>query len=114
MYHVVLFEIRSDLIEADRERLQRTVEDTLQSIPAVKRWAIGRRTELGLSYEPLMQPGYGHVAVIEFGDRARLRDYLEHPLHAELAALFWSCSERTLVFDYEIIARSPAASPGES
>lgn len=114
MCHVVLYEMRPDLSDTDRERLQRTVEGTLQSIPAVRRWTIGRRTALGLSYEPLMQPGYGHVAVLEFEDRAQLRDYLEHPLHAELAALFWSCSERTLVFDYEVIAGSHATPPGPS
>ena len=114
MLHVVLYEMRPDLSDGDRARLHRTVESSLQAIPAVRRWTVGRRAELGLSYEPRMHPGFGYAAVVEFDDRAALRDYLEHPGHADLAALFWSCSERTLVFDYEVIAGSDATIPGGS
>jgi Stress responsive A/B Barrel Domain len=100
--HVVLYEIRPDLDPAERERLERTVRTTLRSIPSVRRWVIGQRTMIGASYEALMQLAFEYAAVVEFADAAGLRDYLEHPLHDELARLFWSCSERTLVFDYEI------------
>lgn len=109
MLHVVLYEPRPDLSADERMRVQRTVEETLQAIPAVRGWTIGRRVELGLPYEALMQPGYQYAAIIELADRASLADYLEHPLHATLAALFWSCSARTLVFDYEAIAGSAPA-----
>ena len=101
--HVVLYEMRADLDPAERERLEHTVRATLQSIPSVCRWLIGHRTSLGVSYEELMQPSYEYAAVVEFADAAGLRDYLEHPLHGELARLFWSCSARTLVFDYEVM-----------
>ena len=100
--HVVLYETRPDLEAAERERLEHTVRAALRSIPSVCRWMIGQRAELGVSYEALMQPSYEYVAVVEFADRAGLRDYLEHPLHEELARAFWACSARTLVFDYEV------------
>lgn len=100
--HVVLYEMRADLDPAARERLEQTVRTTLQSIPSVRRWMVGHRAAIGASYERLMQPSYEYAAVIEFSDRAGLRDYLEHPLHDELSRLFWSCSARALVFDYEV------------
>jgi hypothetical protein len=103
--HVVLYEMRPDLSDAEREGLEHAVRVTFERVPSLRRWMIGRRVTLDASYEALMQPGFGYAAVLEFDDRQELRDYLEHPAHAELSALFWSCSARTLVFDYEILAR---------
>jgi hypothetical protein len=100
--HVVLYEMRPDLDPGERERFEHIVRETLQSIPSVCRWMIGQRTTIGVSYEALMHPSYEYAAVVEFADAAGLRDYLEHPLHSELARLFWSSSARTLVFDYEV------------
>ena len=100
--HIVLCEMRPDLDPEDRHRLERTVRATMGSIPSVRRWMMGQRTTIGASYEALMQPTFDYAAVVEFADATGLRDYLEHPLHDELARLFWSCSARTLVFDYEI------------
>jgi hypothetical protein len=101
--HVVLYEFRSDLDPGDQERLHRTVQMALASIPSVRRWMVGRRITLDASYEALMETSYGYAAVLEFEDRAGLRDYLEHPLHADVSRLFWSCSARTIVFDYDVI-----------
>jgi hypothetical protein len=110
--HVVLYEIRPDLDAGDRDRLQQAVLTAFRSIPSVRRWSIGRRLMLGFSYEAAMEPAFGYAAVVEFDGRAGLREYLDHPLHADLSALFWSCSSRTLVFDYELVAgASPAAGP---
>jgi hypothetical protein len=104
--HVVLYEMRPELDDAERDRLQRAVLGTFERVPSLRRWMVGRRTMLGVTYEALMAPGFGYAAVLEFDDLNALRSYLEHPAHAELSALFWSCSARTLVFDYEIIARA--------
>lgn len=101
--HVVLYEMRPDLGLEERERLQRAVLGAFRSIPSVRRWTVGRRITFGFSYESDMAPAFGWVAVVEFDDPAGLRTYLEHPLHAELSSLFWSCSSRTLVFDYELL-----------
>jgi len=105
--HVVLYEMRPDLDTADRDHLHHTIRTTFGSVPSLRRWMIGRRITLGLSYEIEMHPGYEYAAVLEFDDRTGLLDYLDHPLHAELAKLFWSCSTRTLVFDYEMVAGDP-------
>ena len=106
MVHVVLYEMRPGIEEVERERLQRAVLTTFECVPALRRWFVGRRTTIGLAYEALMQPGFEYAAVLEFDDPNGLRDYLEHPAHTELSALFWSCCARTLVFDYEIVARA--------
>ena len=106
--HVVLYEMRPDLGVEERQRLQRTVLEAFRSIPSVRRWSVGRRVTFGYSYETATQPGFGWAAVVEFDDPVGLRAYLEHPLHAELSSLFWSCSSRTLVFDYELLAGATA------
>jgi hypothetical protein len=111
--HIVLYEMRPDLDPGERERLEHVVRATLQSIPSVRRWMIGQRATFGVSYESLTQPSYEYAAVVEFADATGLRDYLEHPLHSELARLFWSSSARTLVFDYVVAETHEQAQPPE-
>jgi len=45
---------------------------------------------------------YDAAAVLEFADESALREYLDHPLHAELARLFWLHCGSTLVVDAEV------------
>ena len=101
--HLVLYQVRDDLTVDERAHFTSALETALHSIPCIRRTVIGRRKAMGVSYEKAMVSTYEYVAILEFDDEAGLREYLEHPAHAELGALFWSCSSRVLVFDYETV-----------
>lgn len=106
--HVVLCTLKPDLPRADRLRFGRVIQSALGTIPVIRRSSIGRRLEPGAAYAGAGDVPYEYVAVLEFEDEAALRGYLEHPAHAELASLFWTCCARTLVADYRL---SDAAAP---
>lgn len=100
--HLVLFELKPELAAASRERFHDTLQAALDAIPSVRGVRLGRQVHLGAGYEPTSSEGYTYFALLEFDDADGLRAYLEHPLHAELGALFWQCSARTLVSDFEL------------
>ena len=109
--HVVFFDIKPEIDAAGRQRFNDALLHALDAIPSVRACRIGRRVSIGARYESA--GSYAYMAVIEFDDEAGLRMYLGHPAHAELGALFWRCSARTLVTDYELagddLARSMAS-----
>jgi len=100
--HVVLCTLRRDLSGGDRERFAHAIRAAFDAIPAIRRSALGRRLQPGIPYGGAADTEYDYVAVLEFDDEAALRGYLEHPAHAELASLFWSCCARTLIADYHL------------
>ena len=99
--HVVLFDLRPGLTADDRQRFTTGFTHALEQIPAVRRVTVGRRTSIGAAYETAGEP-FEYLAVLEFEDDAALRQYLEHPAHAELGALFWANTARTLVTDFQL------------
>lgn len=101
--HVVLCTLKRDLSRTDRERFLRAIRTALAAIPTIRRSSVGRRLEPGEPYSGTGDVEYDYVAVIEFDDEAGLRGYLEHPTHAELASMFWTCCTRTLVADYRLL-----------
>ena len=100
--HVVLFDLRPDLTVEERGRFIAALRHALTSIPSIRRHVVGRRQSIGAGYETAAAEGFGYLGVLEFDDRAGLEQYLAHPAHQELGALFWSCSSRTLVLDVEL------------
>ena len=98
--HVVMFDLRPDLTAGERQEFANGFTRALESVPGVGRVRVGQRTSIGASYET--PAGFDFVAVLEFDDEAGLRHYLEHPAHAELGALFWACTARTLVADFTL------------
>lgn len=99
--HVVLFDLRPDLDAEGKRRFREALVKALAAIPAVRRCRVGRRLTVGARYEQ-SNGAYAFVAAIEFDDVTGLRSYLEHPAHAELGALFWSSTARSLVLDFEL------------
>jgi hypothetical protein len=99
--HVVLFDLRPDLDAEGTRRFCDALMHALGAIPTVQRCRVGRRLAFGAGYEHALD-GYAFMAVIEFEDLAALRVYLDHPAHAELGAMFWSSTSRTLVLDFEL------------
>src|SRR5262245_2702595 len=81
--HLVLFRLRPDLTEADRDALLRSFESAVRQIPSVIRAAIGPRVTHGAGYEQANTAAYPYAATIEFADLAGLQTYLQHSSHAE-------------------------------
>jgi hypothetical protein len=99
--HVVLFDLRSDLGVDGKQRFYDALLCAAEAIPSVRRVRIGRRLSIGAGYES-SGDGFTYIAVIEFDDGAGLRGYLEHEAHADLGALFWASTARSLVLDFEL------------
>ena len=100
--HLVLYELRPDISEADRTQFLKALEQAVTTIPTVRGVRFGRRQTIGAGYEALATPAFSFFAMFEFDDVAGLQAYLAHASHVALGQLFWSCSLRTLVFDYEL------------
>lgn len=107
--HMVLFRERAGLRADDRHQLARALEQAHTQIPSVRRFHVGRRVRHGRPYEQGMAQDYRYAAVIEFDDVEGLKAYLDHPAHGDLARLWASLSEATLVYDYEMRDVSEAA-----
>ena len=107
--HVVLFRARAGVTAEDRRVLSRALEQARTQIPSVRRFHVGRRVRHGRPYEQAMAQDCTHAAVIEFDDVEGLKAYLNHPAHGDLARLWASLSEATLVYDYEMRDASDAA-----
>jgi hypothetical protein len=99
--HVVLFRLRSNLAPAEREAFVRALEVALREIPSIRGFRIGRRVTFGAGYEQ-GSPDFEFCSIIDFGDLAGLRAYLEHPAHEDLGARFNASIEKGLVYDYEM------------
>jgi hypothetical protein len=59
-------------------------------------------------------PDFPYAAIAEFDDRAGLTSYLTHPAHLALGEQFNATVEAALVFDYDAVDASEAASVVES
>lgn len=101
--HVVLFQPRVDLSNADRAAFAASFERALTSIPQVRRARVGERVNLGRFYDQQNARSFSHVAIIEFDSEADLRSYLDHPAHEELGQRFFMSSEGALVYDFALV-----------
>jgi hypothetical protein len=98
--HVVLFEPKSGLAEADREHFLEVLRSAFSGIPSVRRSVVGQRVLIGAGYEAVMgDMPYSYYSSVEFDDTNGLKEYLAHPLHVELGRLFWQFCDRTLILD---------------
>ena len=108
--HLVLYELRPDISDANRAHFLAALEQAFTTIPTVRGVRFGRRHRIGAGYETLAEPAFTFFALFEFDDVAGLQAYLIHASHVALGQLFWSCCVRTLVFDYELAGADPMAS----
>ncbi len=100
--HVVLFRPRADLSTADAAALVASLEAAARSIPAVRRFRVGKRVIDGPRYDSGAAADFPFLAIIELDDRDRLEAYLAHPAHAALGRAFGSGLAAALVVDYEV------------
>jgi hypothetical protein len=99
--HVVLLKPRADLTAADRHAFVAAFERAMRDIPTVRSVRVGRRVMHTGGYEQGMPDTADFLALIEFDDVDGLREYLHHPAHAELGALFNRILTSALVYDFE-------------
>jgi hypothetical protein len=99
--HIVLYSPKLGLPDGERDALATAVREAFTKIQTVRRYSVGRRVDLGYSYGTVGELTYEYAAVVEFDSQESLADYLVHPLHTALAAMFWKCCGKTLILDVE-------------
>ena len=100
--HVVLFEPKATITDADRENFLDAMRTAFREIPTVTRSMVAKRQLVGAGYEAKIGDAtYSYVSVVEFEGVPELRTYLEHPLHQRLGHLFWEYCDRTTIIDAE-------------
>jgi hypothetical protein len=110
--HIVLFEPRPDLSDADRHELYEGLRAAARDIPAIRRLRVGPRVTHGLpGYEQMMRDAYSFAAVIEFENLDDLRAYLVHPAHERIGRHFLASSVRALAYDYLLADAADATQP---
>jgi hypothetical protein len=113
MTHVVLFTPRPDLSDAQRRELAGTLAGSLDEIPSVRRYQVGRRVKLGTMYDREAPLDFTFLVVIEFDDRDGLVAYLRHPRHEALGQLFYATSEQASAADFETVSGDVAKTLAE-
>jgi Stress responsive A/B Barrel Domain len=102
--HVVLFEPKPDLTDADRSSLLEGLREAARDIPSVRQLRVGRRIRHGLAgYEQSMLEEYSFAAIIEFDSVDGLRSYLSHPAHERVGRHFSRSSVRAIAYDYRLV-----------
>lgn len=100
--HLVLLKPRLDLSAAEELAFVAAFERAIGEIASVRGIRIGQRVTFGAGYELTMPDLADFVAALDFDDVAGLREYLEHPAHAELGRLFGQSLSSALVYDFEV------------
>ena len=109
--HLILFEPRSDLTDAERAKILDDFTAATQEAPSVRRVRIGRRILHGIpGYEQAMGKSFEYAAIIEFDDRAGLEAYLRHPAHAIAGRHFSESASAALAYDDALVPAGEAAS----
>jgi hypothetical protein len=109
--HVVLFEPRPDLTDAERQRVLEDLRVAATTIPALRRCRIGRRIRLGAAgYEQAMQVDYRYAAIMEFDDRSGLEAYLRHPAHEGIGRHFVASAASALAYDFDMVEAASSSS----
>jgi Stress responsive A/B Barrel Domain len=102
--HIVLFRLQPDVSLDDRRALIDAWAAALNNIPVIRRARVGRRVQIGRSYESLTRLDFPYAAILEFDDVEALRAYLDHPAHEAMATRLFAAIADTLVYDFEISA----------
>jgi hypothetical protein len=113
-FHIVLFRPKPAVSDADRRAMFDALSAAATSIPSVRRFSIGKRSVHGAQYERIMREDYPYAAVVEFDNLAGLQEYLNHPQHVRLGALFYDLLDAGLVYDYEMSGASATKSLDQS
>jgi hypothetical protein len=108
--HVVLYRPKANLEKTIRAALTDAVSTARDEIPQIRRFVVGKRVTNGPQYQLGNFPDLPYVAVVEFTDREGLEAYLAHPGHQQLGRLFNTTVEAGLVYDFDVVDATAAAS----
>lgn len=101
--HIVLFEPKTGLSDADVRDFAQHLKDAMAAVPSVRRAMVGRRVEIHSNGRSFGDATYSFSAVVEFDDSKGLIEYLQHQKHAELGRLFWLHCDRAVVLEVESV-----------
>lgn len=111
--HVVLFRPKRDLTQDDIRSFARAFQDACRGIPSVRDAKVGPILTLRAMPQHIVgDMTYNVAAYLEFDDEEGLDAYMGHPLHTELARLFWLYCESTVFADVNMV--QPATTDLES
>jgi hypothetical protein len=102
--HIVLFRLRPEVSLEERRALLDAWATALNDIPVIRRARVGRRVQIGRSYESLTRLDFPYAAVLEFDNTEALRAYLDHPAHEAVATRLFAAIADTLIYDFEVTA----------
>jgi hypothetical protein len=101
--HVILFNPKAALSDAEQQMLLGGLTAAARGIPAVKRLRVGKRVTHGLAgYEQVMRENFEYSVIVEVDDLDGLKTYLAHPLHKAIGQHFTQSSSAALAYDYEM------------
>ncbi len=101
--HVILFNPKAALSDAEQQMLLGGLTSAARGIPAVKRLRVGKRVTHGLAgYEQVMRENFEYSVIVEVDDLDGLKTYLAHPLHKAIGQHFTQSSSAALAYDYEM------------
>jgi hypothetical protein len=93
--HLVFFAVREDASRGEVEDLLSSIRALRDEVPSVVDLAVGEDFS-GRS------GGYTHAIFVRFGDRAGLREYMEHHAHLAVVEKLDATTTGRIVVDYEV------------
>ena len=99
--HVILFRPKATLDDSGRARVFDALRVAHESIPTIRRFAIGKRVTAGRNYDA-MSRDFPYFVLFEFDTEADLEAYLAHPAHEALGAQFYMASETAEAYDFDL------------
>jgi hypothetical protein len=102
--HVALFRPRKDLTGDELGSFARLFQAACRGIPSIKAARVGPVLSIhAMPTHIIGDKTYSVVVCLEFEDRSGLDAYMAHPLHTDLARLFWQYCEATVFADVEMV-----------
>lgn len=96
--HIVLFKLKDEMAQADKEAVMNQFKTAIEALPAVI--PVIRKVEVGLNMNPAEN---WHIALYsEFDSLADVKTYATHPAHVEAAKLLADAKESRSCVDYEV------------
>ena len=95
--HVVLFKLKADAPEGEREALVTDAEELLAKVPSVKEVRAGPRAPVDRPYN---LKDFDVALLVKFADKAGLEEYIEHPLHKKYVEKHSQYWEEVKVADF--------------
>ena len=102
--HLVLFNPKSELEEAERRSFALEIQAAVREIPGIQRAIVGRSFNLNPGYaRSLGDKTYEFVALLEFADQSALLAYLSDPRHRVLGRRFWELCDSTVITEVDAV-----------